>query len=205
MKKYLSIFIVCIAAMISCTVQKDNTSNRSDENLAQFATNLCSVSSDDVIVTLTSLLRDTSVTLFKDGFDTTVAANTFKDSLHLTLLSIPDSLMNVSSVGDKGITFSGTVKLNGRDTDGQPLWLWKVGGSYSEKNDLSCTFDAGDEGLSYLWTKYYYIHDYGTVDSVFVAAKTGVFTVETMSGTEILDKIQLTFKGKDGSSHTILH
>ena len=203
MKKYLSMFLAFTLAL-SCTVSKDDTGQRSNDNIAQMANNLCSLVGDDVVVTVTKMMRDSLELLFSAGLDTTVKSNSYGSGLRIKCVSPADSVLTVEPSDNSGLEYGLTLLLRGRDADGQPLWTWFGNGTYKENEQFSATFRCGADSLKYLWQKYFYYYDYASVDSVYVAVKTGEFYMTSFSGNTQLDQMKLTYKGKDGTSYSLV-
>lgn len=198
MKKFAFILILA-AAFSSCTVHKDDTRERTAENIAILGNSICGIVGDDIVVKLSRTIRDSSKYLFRDGLDTTLKTDAYGTRIKVSCTTAADSVLSVRQEGDAGvISFTAILALTGRDKDGQPLWKWTGNGKYDEKDSYSTLFESDAQGLSYLWTKYYYIYEYGGVDSVYVAAKTGKFRITNYYGNEELDWMELTYKGKNG-------
>ena len=200
--KRFAFILTLIAAVASCTVHKDNTSERNAENLAQLGNSLSAIVGDDVVVKLSTTIKKTTFTLFRDNFDTTMKTDNYGTRINVKCVTAADSVLTVKEAEEGVMTFTATLALTGRDTDGQPLWKWTGNGKYDEKDNYSSLFETDATGLDYLWDKYYYIYNYEHVDSVFVAVKNGKFRVTNYFGNEELDWIELTFKGKKGYSYS---
>lgn len=202
MKKYIA--ILALSVFCACTVRKENTCERSGENLAAMAGNICSIVGDDVVVTLSKIVRDSAELLFQQGMDTTLESHSYHNSIRVKCVSPADSILSVEPGKDGGMAYAINIRIRGRDADGQPLWTWAGEGTYTEDERFSSLFRSGADSLKFAWTKYYYMYDYGTVDSMYVAVKTGEWFVSNYSGNDKLDEVKLIYKGKDGSSYTIL-
>ncbi|MBO4427997.1 MAG: hypothetical protein J5771_05920 [Bacteroidales bacterium] len=189
-------FILALAVLASCTVRRDDTRERTATNIAGLAHSLCSIVGDDVVVKLSSTSEKR---IFKDGLDTTMKTGTYNTGIKVVCPVAADSVLTVTNSAESSITFTATVSILGHDKYGQPVWKWKGNGKYDEKDDYSTLFES--DSIKFFWSKYYYYSDYGLVDSVYVAQKTGNFRITTYCGTEELDWMQLTYHGLQGYSY----
>lgn len=199
--KRLAFIIALAAALASCTVRKDNTCARSARDLADFSADICRLVGDDVVVRLTEAISDSVQVLFRAGLDTTLSTHAFGSLIRVTCQNPADSSLAVSMAGEARVSFQATLNLTGRDADGQPLWKWSGNGMFDEKDNYSTTFESTQGGLDYNWTKLFYSHDYGILDSVYVAIKTGGFRAVNYFDGKQLDWIELKYRGKEAFTY----
>lgn len=205
MKKIL--MIIGLAALLaSCTYKEDYTPRYLQYNLSTFNVNMMDCSASSVVGILTHADAARKDTILNAAYDTTFVSYStsagygyydFVSEINI-VRDAADSTWTFATTADaKNIAFTGTVKMQRRDSRGNPVFEAAYSGSYTEDGGFSATY-ASDGKVSMYWMENnYYNPYYGSLN--YTLFKDGKITLTTFYNGEKLDDNTVVLSGGDAS------
>lgn len=201
MKKYLIVMAIAAIAA-SCTYDSGIPSRRTPDNLAFIHSQLLSSSVTAAVLVLSDTDGSKTDYILKPAFDTLVTKDAFKEvfGLQVNDMSITltaDSTWTFTSADASSISFTGTLKLAGRDKNKALILNATYAGVYDEGNGFSADF--GSDNLKHYWENMpVYYQGYGYFNQLTLMRE-GEAYLTTWKGTSKLDELKLTYKGSEVS------
>ena len=197
MKKYF-VLATAVIMMASCTYESSIVCKRTPANLAGLNIELLNNSITAAVLTLSDLDIQCKDTILTAGFDTLINSETYYNRFGSTasemeVMLVADSTWSVSSTGTGMLSFTGNIKMTGRNDEKYPVFDASYVGAYDEGNGFTADFSSAKLTMS-LKTSQEYIKGYG-FSSRLVLFCYGEGLMKTYQNSQNLDSVTTTFQG----------